>query len=416
MTGRRVLVGVIGVLAGVVVVLTGVLAWVLLRPQTSTIALVVADSGSNLRVIESGKQERVLSTDYLPAQYRFPAVSPDRQTIAYIGGSNGERVLATVNVRTGERRELFRSVAAEPFDLAWSPDNQYLLFLTPTERGLTLYVVPADGAAEAQAIATGRSVYFSWTPDAQHLVLHIDDHTALGGRLALYRVGDETPTELLDDPGFFQAPAFSTDGGSIFYVAQPPLKQPQLTYDEIEAAVVRVGTNGADPQVLAREPRAGIRLVRAPTTDLLAYTVQQFEEDGTFEWGALKLVDGTGGEVRVLSRTEERVAAFFWSPDGKQVAYLSYVGPYTSANGLTWHIVDTDTSVVRDLATFTPSQSFSQLVVFFDAYQHGLSPWSPDGTRLAYGTNDGVYVVDVVSGNPARAGDGAIAVWAEGIR
>jgi Tol biopolymer transport system component len=53
------------------------------------------------------------------------------------------------------------------------------------------------------------------------------------------------------------------------------------------------------------------------------------------------------------------------------------------------------------------------MISFFDAYALALDLWSPDGSRIVYGTDEGVYVVDVASGEATRRADGVLAMWAK---
>jgi hypothetical protein len=69
---------------------------------------------------------------------------------------------------------------------------------------------------------------------------------------------------------------------------------------------------------------------------------------------------------------------------------------------------------VRDFETFKPSLAFIGLQVYFDAYTFSFSPWSPDGSRIAYGASDGVYVLDVAAGRAFKAGEGTIGMWVGG--
>ena len=69
---------------------------------------------------------------------------------------------------------------------------------------------------------------------------------------------------------------------------------------------------------------------------------------------------------------------------------------------------------VRDFESFKPSAAFAGLQVYFDAYTFSFSPWSPDGSRIVYGADDGVYVLDVAAGRAFRAADGALGVWVGG--
>lgn len=390
------------------------LTWVLLRPAAAPAALLVADAGPQLRLLVDGQAMQVISDDHRPAQYRFPVVAPDGGRIAYVGTSQAALAVVVHDLKTGERRQVYTSAVAQPFDLGWSPDGRSLVFLVPVPGGFVFEIVPADGSAEAQTIAAGPTIYYSWSQDGRRLAIHIGGHAAQKGRVDLYKLGDSAATPLLSDPSFFEAPAFSRDGSALFYVAQPPAKQARLTFDEVAGTITRVDLDGHNPQVLASEKQAALQVVRSPTSDVLAYGVRHISADGSFESGGLKLINGDGGSSRTLSRSDQHVTAFFWSPDGQQIAYLSYKGAASTSGAQTWSIVDLADSIPRDLASFTPSQSFAELNQYFDAYTYGYSPWSPDGKRLAYAADNGVYIADARTGKTIRVGDGTITMWAGG--
>jgi len=146
-------------------------------------------------------------------------------------------------------------------------------------------------------------------------------------------------------------------------------------------------------------------------SDQIAYIARMIDKP---EEGVLKLVDGAGGQARMLSRPNENVTAFFWSPDGTRIAYLTQDGVFRPDGPRAWHIVDVADGAVRDFETFNPSPAFAALQIYFDAYTFSLSPWSPDGSRIVYGAQDGVYVLDVAAGRAFRASAGAIGMWVGG--
>lgn len=406
MAVRRVLWIVIALMSVIVLTGGGLVTWLLLRGQDNPIRLVVMGSDTTVRLIDSGG-DRLLAGDASTNGYGFPAPSPDGRRLAYVASDENGAAIFQIDIAGGGRKELYRSKADVPLDLAWSPDGRYVVFLLGG--GSTVHLVPADGSQSAQLIGTGPPSYFAWSPDSTTLLLHLGGHMFQGGRLEAYRSGADRATALVDDPGFFQAPAWSIDGTHFFYVAQPPISGSQPTPDDIESTIVRVTADGKEPTVLAREKLADLRLVRAPNADRIAYSVRTI--DG---FGALKLVDGAGGAARMLSRPNEHVTAFFWSPTGTQIAYLTHDGEYESTGPRAWHIVDVEGGAIRDFAPFTPSAAFAALQVYFDAYIFSFSPWSPDGGKLAYGASDGVYVLDVAAGRAAKAADGALGMWVGG--
>ena len=172
---------------------------------------------------------------------------------------------------------------------------------------------------------------------------------------------------------------------------------------------MRVSAEGKEPTMLVREEKSDLRIIRAPNSDQIAYLIRGIEG-----YGPLKLIDGAGGSARLLSQQDDHVTAFFWSPDGTRIAYLTYADAYEHAGRRTWHIVDIASGMIRDLATFTPSAAFVGLQDFFDAYTFSFSPWSPEGVRLAYGADDGVYMIDIAAGNATKQTEGVLGMWVGG--
>ncbi|KPV50289.1 hypothetical protein SE17_27785, partial [Kouleothrix aurantiaca] len=242
-----------------------------------------------------------------------------------------------------------------------------------------------------------------------NLLLHLGGHTVQGGRMSLFQPGQDMAHPLLGDPGFFQAPAWALDGQHFFYVAQPPFGKPDPTIEDVKSDIMRVTAAGKDPIKLASEAKSDLRIIRSPVSDQIAYMVV-----GIDGYGPLKLVDGAGGEARTLSQTDQHVTAFFWSPDGKQIAYLTHDGEFDAGGKRAWHIVDTASGTVRSFEPFQPSDALIGLQSFFDAYTFSFSPWSPDSTRIAYGADDGVYTLDVAAGSATKRASGALAMWVGG--
>jgi len=79
--------------------------------------------------------------------------------------------------------------------------------------------------------------------------------------------------------------------------------------------------------------------------------------------------------------TDERVIAFFWSPDQQRLAFVTLAQGSTS---FAWNVADADGHDPKRLSTFTPSPDQIRTLAFFDQYaiSHGL--WSPNGGALAY--------------------------------
>jgi Tol biopolymer transport system component len=412
MSVRRLLWIVIPVLLVIVLVGGGLVVWLLVQGQHAPVRLVVLGPDTQVRLLEDGGTARVLSSDASTNSYAYPTPTPDQHALAYVAVDANGVAIIKVDLASGERKELYRSSDNVPIDLAWSPDGKYLVFLL--DGGRTIHIVLADGSATEQLVATGPPSFFSWSTDSAMLLMHLGGHSLQGGRIETYQTGASHASPVLNDPGFFQAPAWSIDGKHFFYAAQPAFNTTKPTRDDLVTKIVRATTDGRDPTVLIDEQLADLRIVRAPNSDQLAYMSGTFDEAGLPVFGALKLIDGAGGAARTLSHPGEHVTAFFWSPDGMRIAYLTHASDAGSTAPRSWHIVNIADGAVRDFDAFTPSTAFAGLQLFFDAYSFSFSPWSPAGDRLVYGAADGVYVLNVAEGRAARVADGALGVWVTG--
>jgi TolB protein len=410
MTARRILLTIVGLLSIVILIgslSAGVMAFLLITNRPVDQKLLVVGPGQRLAIVDRQGNAQLLADDLSAELFRYPALAPDGSRVAYISRRGNVSILQVIDLRSGTRTELYRSTTNPPLYMVWSPDGQYLSFLSNRGTGgLGMHIVPTDGSHEAELVSVSpSSLYLAWQPDSSSVLVHIGGSIFEDGRVITVQPGREQPLYEIDDPGFFQVPAWSVDGESFFYVAQPPIEGPP-TVEKVESVLTRVKVGEMQPQVLAREPMAAIIFSRSPKSDEIAYTTV-----GPEGFGPLKLVT-LDGSVRTLSSADDNVVAFFWSPNGEQIAYLTPAG--RSSNGspqLRWQLAGRNGASSRTLNTFVPSQEFLAQINFFDAYALSFNLWSSDGRALTYGTNDGVHVLDINRGIATRRSDGVLAMW-----
>lgn len=410
MATRRTLWIAIIVLVIAIVIEGSVFLWLFFQAGApSSNDMVVFGPDMPLHLISNGEVIETLAEDVDAGDYRFPTVAPDGRSLVYVGVEDDVFVLFRVDLESQQRTELFRNATAQPFAMGWSPDSRYVSFLANMPSNLGVYIVRADGADSAQQIAAAQQAYLMWSEDSQSLLMHVNGHQFDGGRVEIYRLGATRPSTIANDPGFFFAPAWALGSDEVFYVLQPPIAGARPTGEDLANHVVRMSTDGGDTEVLSEEPASIIRMVRAPTSNQMAYIRQGVDSGGSIR-GNLSLIN-ENGEASAITASAQNVLTFFWSPDGSQIAYLVQV--QSSTNILqTWHIFDVESGTTRSLDTFQPSETFVRFQLFFDAFIDSFSPWSSDGTRLLYGTDDGVYTLDVADGQTTRVADGEWGVWA----
>lgn len=357
------------------------IAFITLQGQLATID----PDGSDLQVLSSGQQ--VL---------QFPAWSPDGSSLAVIGNDANGGTVQLYSFMAGAEapvvRELYRSQDQAPFYLYWSPDSQVVSFLAnnPTN-GIALYLAPRDG--ESHVLTTGSPFYWQWAADSQHLLIH-SGFAGAGSRLGFTDAVKDTLDANLADPGFFQSPGISPSGRYIAFGEAGSAGNGQV--------ILRNNPGVAGVGGIEREVRhQGLAAMSwSPTQDLLAI-MSPPRPARTFT-GQIDLLDAETGLLEPL--VSDIALAFFWSPDGRFIAYLTPVTggggevaslpsglAFASTGGLVQraplllelHLADVKTRKTSLLATFAPSLLFvQQFLPFFDQYALSHRLWSPSSDAL----------------------------------
>ncbi|MFG3662447.1 amidohydrolase family protein [Streptomyces sp. NPDC047706] len=368
--------------------------------------------GTGLRQLTSG-----------PWDDRGVAWSPDGSLIAFSSERGGDPVAGssykiwTVNIRSGELKQLTDEAGSEDFDPAWHPDGTRLVFVrSRSDGGRALASVPAGGGA----------VTVERTVDAGTLV---GPAVGADGRVAYVYLGQVGPSTHAagstlmvdgepvthDEDVSPHPPSWSADG-ELFYVADGQVR------------MRRPGATGA-PSAVEQVPFTATLSVPRPV-----YTRKRYDFDST----ATRPVRGVhlpslspdgqsvaftalnalwvmpiGGRPRKLvqSNAYGYVQMPSWAPDGRSVLY-SYEGgpdgnglisvhrywlndgrdevlatggrlnPVLSADGTRLACQDsTGNLVVKELATGTERLLVAPLG---GNGLPGCPSWSPDGRYIAF--------------------------------
>ncbi len=390
-----------------------------------------------------GANSRLLTGPNPAMAFQFPAWSPDGQAVAVIGSNlrgGGIYILADEAAPPDlSEREIYFSTLGVPFYLYWSPDSQYVSFLANhADDRISLNLAPRDGTSESMILTTGSPLYWDWTADSRQLFVH-NGRGGRGAQLVFLGLDGEAQTDNLTSPGFFQAPGISADGRYWAFAAEENFGL---------ASHLTVTDAAGDEQ--RREPHNGaLALGWSPTENVLAFISGSPESRSFF--GALELLDLDTGERRLL--TSETVLAFFWSPDGRSIAYISLrtrqegdvnvmaqptaplvsgrpspigkvspVGHVMDAaaqpnvHRFTLSVIDVQSGTGLRLLEFQPTALFlSQFLPFFDQYALSHRLWSPDSQSLVIPMVDNgaerIVVVPVSGIEPRPIAEGEIGFW-----
>ena len=324
--------------------------------------------------------------------------------------------------------------AAPPVFISWSPDGSLLSVLghgSGSSSLLELHLLDTSKASAAtkpadRKVAEGTSVYTGWSPDSQQLLIHTSTSTNTSA-LALLAAKDSQaqPAALKVNPSLFRSPAFSADGSRrAFSVTNGSTKNEDIVLqdkDGNDAGKIDSGGTGAT-------------FNWSPVDTKLAFSVANASNQGLYKGISLLEVDPKAPASTPLTATQvvnEDVAAFFWSPDGKKLAYITV---NDTGSMLIWKVYDLGTKKSTAITEWFPSENWGQLISFFDQYAQSNSIWSPDSKALVFaglsnedytalnqsGATDNlqpmVYVLPVDGANAGKAqaiGYGSLAFWSK---
>ncbi|HLL75439.1 MAG TPA: S9 family peptidase [Pyrinomonadaceae bacterium] len=281
-----------------------------------------------------------------------PRISPDGRAVVYTvseadwNADSYDNELWIASVAAGERRQL-TSGKGSSWSPRWSPDGTRLAFLSTREGAPQIYLTsPAGGDAVRLTRAEGGVGSFEWSPDGRRIAYTSGEARARGGgrpreEAKEFRVVGEEPIwtsslwlvevpaasssaappaalRLTDGDGFAADDfAWSPDSRRIAVSANDPAHpHPFWTYD---IYVVEVAERTV--RKIVETPGADFFPVWSPDGREIAYRTYVRPNSGdeytTFSNGYVAAVPAVGGAPRVLTEQfDENPTPLAWSPDG----------------------------------------------------------------------------------------------------
>jgi TolB protein len=359
--------------------------------------------------------------------YEYPTWSPDNRHIAFVGinfsgGNANDGTLYSSTLDGGKLVPLYKSDQFIPFYLYWSPNGQFVTFLTSKAQGqLALRSAQGDKENSTEELESGAPLYWAWSPDSQRMFLHVNGARSDSdqARLALLPFAQRNSAHPLpSNPGSFAAPQWSPDGQHLLF----------STEDENQRQTVAVSNAQGEESKVLFNYDGRISFTWSPSGDRIAYIVT----DASMRlpnYGVVRVVDANGQNAHDIS--DEHALAFFWSPNGKRLAYLTVqlasngssfraVGPAQQGGPqlqMQWKVKDFDTDAIHIAASFVPTEDFINILPFYDQYARSMTFWSPDSRSLVYTSSESsssgtIWVADAMAeAQPTKIAEGLVAFW-----
>jgi dipeptidyl aminopeptidase/acylaminoacyl peptidase len=270
-----------------------------------------------------------------------------------------------------------------PTDLDLSPDGRFVVFsvksVAPGKDSYrsSLWLAPADRSAPARQLTVGSRSDATprWSPDGTRIAFLSDRGAVLqagggGAKAGKAEAPKEGGTQVWVLP--FAA------GGEARQLTELPknVEGVEWSPDGRRLAVVSTADSTDPERKPERKPEDG----PAPDTRLIDTLSYQFNGAGFVHdrFTRLWLVDAESGAAELLTRGNHHDGDPQWSPDGRQIAFVSDRHPNPD---LTWrsdiYLVDVRGGAVRQLSPGRGKQAW------------GAPSWSPDGRWIAaIGTRD----------------------------
>jgi Tol biopolymer transport system component len=395
------------------------------HPETETQDAWVID-------IATGKATRITTASQARDLTRAPVWSPDGKQLAYVSLRAGTEGLYR-RAANGEGAEelLYKHPGFGMNLMGWSLDGKYLSYFTTDLSGGILYLLPLEGTAERKAVEAFRSTATvqgaRLSPDSRFLSYMSNQ----SGRPEMYvrpldpsGKGGATggPWQISTDGGLGMG-FWRQDGKEFYYLAadrgfmavdvstSPTFEfgKPRLLFRLPEALGVSVGTASIsrDGERFVVAAPAQPRLQQIAVFDRQGKILSKVGEPGSYGQANLSpdgarvvtmrndpktnrldiwTFDVASGKGYAVTDDNEPQSAPIWSPDGKQVAYVS-----TTQRGMPsiYRKAWDGTGNAEQLFTYTPGAGMV------------LTDWSPDGKFMAFWTQ--ILVIVPLEGSQTAA-------------
>lgn len=340
---------------------------------------VVAPDGSGLRNLTGGPfDDREPAWSHDGSRIAF---SSDRSLVAPTGPIAGNYDIWVLDVAGGNVRQLTSS-PGDDYMPTWSPDDSEIAYVAARQRDHDIKAISVTTRNERTLIVG----------DARRARL---DAPSWGGRIVYHALGsggsrlEVDGAELTGDENAFPFRVSWASATEFYYVSDGVIRRRSTTGGAAQT-IAFSATLSVTPAAYARRPRELDSTAPRQALGIVRPVISPNGEQVAFAALGDLYVMPIRGEPRNLTRDHFFDTDPAWSPDGKQLAWISDRGGDVTEIWLR----DMTSGMERRLTNLQTS---------------ALGPsWSPDGRRIAFLDVDGIWgranvsVVDVATGAVVR--------------
>ncbi len=299
-----------------------------------------------------------------------PQISPDGSRIAYTVLQCNEEANTTSSAiwliyskdgKAQTPRQLTGTGIVKHHDFAprWSPDGQFLAFLSDRNGSIQIHVLPLAGGETQQISNLGQNITeYSWRPDGKALLAHsawkpIDDHNQPD--TSTISVEYTRLDEQWDGLGYKQG------------------RHQQLWLITLDGTANR----------LTSEPVDIIQSCWAPDGSEIAFCANRRPDPDLSVSMALWVLTISTGQMRCLTSEDGLTQMPSWSPDGQTIAYYYSIDQTETSNISPWVVNAHDNSAPRPVTSSAVNLMCLELIVDeLHISIIGRPLWFPDSHSL----------------------------------
>ena len=153
---------------------------------------------------------------------RYPVISPDNKSVAYVSDESGEYALHVRSLETEAVKKI--RIEEKPsfyWDLAWSPDSRMVTF---PDRRLGIWLADVTSGTAVRVDTSTYSAQESWTPgfspDSRFLA-YSKRMKNRAGAVFIYDIAQKKSFQVTDGVSHTERPVFDRNGKYLYFVSSP---------------------------------------------------------------------------------------------------------------------------------------------------------------------------------------------------